>query len=141
MCRTCRQNCRGIRFDFQSKTFYHDYCKSSSYVKPDAVYFFNPSLHRPGFSGFDTWPKTLCAAMNVSAPIFVTSCTQKESSMDLALFRKVAGSDVEIIQATTTNPFASTRPERNFTTEDPEPIIFKNQNYFILQSPRDLIQL
>lgn len=141
MCRACRQNCRGIRFDFQSKTFYHDYCKSSSYVKPDAVFFFNPSLHRPGFSGFDTWPKTLCAAMNVSAPIFVTSCTHEESLMDFLFLQRIAGNDAEVIETTKLNPFASTRPERNFTTEDHEPIIFKNQFYFILKSPQDLIQL
>lgn len=35
MCRTCRQNCRIVKFDFQCAKFYHDYAKSSSYSKPD----------------------------------------------------------------------------------------------------------
>lgn len=35
MCRTCRQNCRIVKFDFQCAKFYHDYAKSSAYSKPD----------------------------------------------------------------------------------------------------------
>lgn len=35
MCRTCRQNCRIVKFDFQCAKFYHDYATSSAYTKPD----------------------------------------------------------------------------------------------------------
>lgn len=35
MCRVCRQNCRIVKFDFQCAKLYHDYAKSSAYMKPD----------------------------------------------------------------------------------------------------------
>lgn len=35
MCRTCRQMCRAVKFDFQCGKLYHSYCKSSKYTKPD----------------------------------------------------------------------------------------------------------
>lgn len=35
MCRTCRQNCRIVKFDFQCAKLYHDYVNSSSFKKPD----------------------------------------------------------------------------------------------------------
>lgn len=35
MCRTCRQHCRIVKFDFQCAKFYHDYAKSTAYSKPD----------------------------------------------------------------------------------------------------------
>lgn len=35
MCRTCRQNCRIVKFDFQCAKLYHDYVKSTAYSKPD----------------------------------------------------------------------------------------------------------
>lgn len=141
MCRICRQNCRGIRFDFQCKKFYHDYCSSSSYVKPNLVCFFNPALHRPGFRGFDTWPKTILAALDSSAPVLVTSLTKNESLLDLERIEKVASNDVNILQMPKLNPYASTRPERNFASDDNAPIMFKNQYLFIVRRPRDLIDL
>lgn len=141
MCRICRQQCRGLRFDFQCKKFYHDYCASTSYTKPDLVCFFNPALHRPGFRGFDTWPKTIQAAVDTSAPVLVTSCTENESLLDLQTVEKVTASDIDILQMTRLNPFSSTRPERNFASDDTAPIMFKNQFYFVVRRPRDLIEL
>ena len=140
MCRVCRQSCRGVRFDFQCKKFYHDYCKSSSYVKPDAVFFFNSALHRPGFRGFDTWPKTIQSAINTSAPIFVTSCTRNESNLEFKRVKEVA-KDILELQTPSFNPYASTQPERCFYADDIEPITFKNQFYFIVQNVEDLIKL
>lgn len=35
MCRTCRQHCRIVKFDFQCSKLYHDYAKSTAYNKPD----------------------------------------------------------------------------------------------------------
>lgn len=141
MCRICRQNCKGIRFDFQCKKFYHDYCSSSSYVKPSLVCFFNPALHRPGFRGFDTWPKTIQAAIDTSAPILVTSMTENEAFLDLEMFEKVTGNDIHVLEMPRLNPYASTKPERNFASDDNVPIMFKNQFYFLIRKPRDLIEL
>lgn len=140
MCRQCRQLCRGVRFDFQCKKFYHDYCTSKAFVKPDVVFFFNPALHRPGFRGFDTWPRTVKAALDTAVPILVTSATENESILDLQRIEKISGNDMKVVQAPKLNPYSSTRPERNFATDDVEPIMFKNQFYFIVQKPQDLIQ-
>lgn len=138
MCNDCRSNCRGIRFDFQCKMFYHDYRTSTSFVKPDIVYIFNPSLHRPGFQGFDTWPKTIKAAVNSSVPVVLTACTEKEAILDLERIKKLSGDELKVIQTSQTNPYSSTNPERS---NDLEPIMFRNQFYFIVQGPRDLIEL
>lgn len=135
MCRSCRHSCRGIRFDFKCKNFYHDYCKSSSYVKPDIIFFFNPDLHAAGFRGFDTWPKTVIAALDVSTPIAVTSCTEKDSFLDFEAVQKIAQSGIDILEAPKLNPYASTNPERNIANEE-APIMFRNQFYFIVhQAP------
>lgn len=140
MCNDCRHNCRGIRFDFQCKMFYHDYCTSASYAKPDLIYFFNASLHRPGFRGFDTWTKTVKAAINSSAAVVVTACNEMEASLDLQRIMKVSDNDLKIIQPSSLNPYASTNPERNCIS-DVTPIMFRNHFYFIVQGPQDLIQL
>lgn len=142
MCRDCRQNCRGIRFDFQCKLFYHDYCKSVAYVKPDAVFFFNDTLHQPGFCGFDTWPRTVRAAIESTAPVFVTSRTHLESTSEFKKVNEIVTKDLEVFQEPKTNPYAETQPERNFSADDDDdPIIFKNQFYFIVRKLQDLIQL
>lgn len=39
MCRTCRQNCRIVKFDFQCGILYHDYANSSAFTKPDLSKF------------------------------------------------------------------------------------------------------
>lgn len=141
MCRICRQNCRGIRFDFQCKKFYRDYCKSSAFVKPDAIFFFNAALHRPGFRGFETWPKTIQSAIDTSVPVFVTSCKHHESTLDFRRVREIVPNDILVLQTPTLNPYASTQPERYFSADDAEPITFKNQFYFIVRKVQDLIEL
>lgn len=35
MCRSCRMTARNVKFDFQCRTLYHDYVKSSAFTKPD----------------------------------------------------------------------------------------------------------
>lgn len=130
MCGSCRQTCRGIRFDFQSKTFYHDYCLSSSYTPPDIIYFFNPNFERSGFREFDTWPQTIKAAVQTTAPIVVTSSTQDESLSDLVRLEKLADYEIEIIQPPQVNTYSYSRPERNFLPET-DVVTFKNKYMFI----------
>jgi mitochondrial splicing suppressor protein 51 len=138
MCKSCRQSCRGIRFDFQCKKFYHDYCSSSAYLKADLICFFNPSLHRPGFRGFETWPKTIKCATSSNAPIVVTSQTENESFLDLQKIESLT-SDVKILLPPQKNPFTSTRPERTFALDDDVSIMFKNNFLFVL-SDKNLIE-
>lgn len=141
MCRSCRQNCRCVRFDFQCSKFYHDFCKSSSFIKPDLICMFNPAVHRPGFRGFDTWPKTIKAAIDTTTPIVVTASTESDIFMDLERIEKITSNEIEIIQMPELNPYASTRPERNIANDDEAPIMFRNQYFFIIRKPRDLIEL
>lgn len=141
MCRSCRQNCRCVRFDFQCSKFYHDYCNSSSYIKPDLVCFFNPSLQKPGFRGFDTWPKTIKAAVASNSPVLITANTEMEAFLDLEQVEKITSNEIEVIKMPQVNPYKSTRPERNISLDDEDPIMHKNQFFFILRKPQDLIAL
>lgn len=140
MCRLCRQQCRGIRFDFQNRKLYHEYCNGALYTRPDLICFFNPALHQPGFQDFDTWPKTIRSALDTRAPVLVTSCTENAALLDIARIEKLNENDVEILKLPKLNPFFSTQPERNFR-DDFEPITFKNHYFFIFQKVKDLIEL
>lgn len=140
MCKMCRQDCCGIRFDFQCKKFYHDYCESSAYTKPDFVCFLNPALYRPGFRGFDTWHKTIVAALKTRVPILVTSTTENECYLDLKRIKKITNDDVEILVPPLKNPYASTRPERNFATDEEDAIMFRNNYLFVVEKTQDLIE-
>lgn len=133
MCRTCRQSCRAVKFDFQCKKFYHDYCGSSNFTKPDLLCFYNPGLHRStGYNGFDSWPKTIKSATSQGVPIAVTAYTELEAPLDLDRIRKESTHDLTIVQEPTINPYASQRPERNFISDEIAPMIFKNYYYFVV---------
>lgn len=133
MCRTCRQLCRGVRFDFHCKKFYHDYCTSTSFVKPDLICFFNAGINKKtGFKGFDTWPKTIQSAFDTEVPVLVTSYTEHEIPLDLERINNQIGKDfIQVLHPPSKNPFSSSRPERNFTSDDVTPLIFKNNYFFV----------
>ncbi|XP_037033646.1 titin-like [Bradysia coprophila] len=127
MCRTCRQNCRIVKFDFQCGMLYHDYANSSAFTKPDLVCFFNPGLYRTtGFNGLDTWPLTIKSAASMNCPILVTSYTEVESPRDFDRIQKESDRPLTVVQPSHINPFASQRPERNFISDEVAPMIFKN---------------
>lgn len=127
MCRTCRQNCRIVKFDFQCGKLYHDYANSSAFAKPDLVCFFNPGLYRTtGFNGLDTWPLTIKSATSMNCPVVVTSYTEVESPRDLDRIQKESDRPLTVVQSPHINPFASQRPERNFISDEVAPMIFKN---------------
>lgn len=140
MCKTCRTNCCGIRFDFQCKKFYHDYCESKAYTRPDLICFLNAAVHRPGFQGFDTWEKTIEAAHRSSVPILVTTMSENDCYNDLDRFKKITNNDIDIYVPPIKNPYASTRPDRNFSSDDDVPIIFKNNYMFVVSKAQDLIE-
>ena len=134
MCKTCRQQCRGVTFDFHCLQFYHDYCDSMSYCKPNFICFFNAGLNsKANFKGFDTWPKTIEKALQQRTPILVTSSTEHEAPFDLLRMQEIAGNDLIIMQEPTTNPFTSKKPERNFGSDDLVPLTFKNNSYIVVQ--------
>jgi splicing suppressor protein 51 len=140
MCKACRLNCRGIRFDFQCKKFYHDYCESSSYTRPDLVCFLNPALHRPGYRGFDTWPKSVDAALKTSRPVLITALTESDCYLDLQRVKKLTNDEFEILLPPLKNPYSSTRPERNFSSDEDVPLTFKNNFMFAVSKIKDLIE-
>lgn len=135
MCRMCRQQCRGVTFDFQCEKFYHDYCQSLCYSKPDLICFFNAGLHKTtSFKGFDCWPKTIEAALNQNVPVVVTSSSKAEAPLDLQRITDIcADYNVKVYENPQRNPYASTRPERNYINEEIAPLLFKNFYYFVVQ--------
>uniref|UniRef100_A0A023EEE9 Putative cpij004235 conserved protein n=1 Tax=Aedes albopictus TaxID=7160 RepID=A0A023EEE9_AEDAL len=134
MCRMCRMKCRVVKFDFQCRRYYHDYCRDSSYSKPNLICFFNPVLHSTaGFGGFDTWSETIQATAAANCPIVVTSYTALDCPLDLVRFQKEAKRPLQIMAEPQFNPYGSKRPDRNFITDDVAPLIFKNYHYCVLK--------
>lgn len=134
MCRTCRQKCRAVKFDFQCRRYYHDYQRDTCYSKPNLICFFNTVLHSTaGFAGFDTWPDTIQAAAQASCPIVSTAYTELDCPLDLLRFQKEAKRPLQIVTPPQLNPFGSKRPDRNFISDDVVPMIFKNYHYFVLK--------
>lgn len=134
MCRMCRMKCRVVKFDFQCRRYYHDYCRDSSYSKPNLICFFNPVLHSTaGFGGFDTWSETIQATAAANCPIVVTSYTALDCPLDLVRFQKEAKRPLQIMAEPQLNPYGSKRPDRNFITDDVAPLIFKNYHYCVLK--------
>lgn len=132
-CVKCRQACRACKFDFQSLSLYHEYCKGPAFKKPDLVCFFNPGLYRStGVGDNDTWPETIRAAVRQCCPILVTSYTEFEAPMDLEKLIEIAD-NVKIVQLPSRNPFSSQKPERNFISEEIQPWIFKNYYFFVVK--------
>lgn len=136
MCKSCRQQCRGVTFDFHCLQFYHDFCDSSSFCKPNLICFFNAGLNRKAsFKGFDTWPMTIIKAVegDTPIPILVTSSSEHEAPLDLLRIQEICGEQLKVIQEPTRNPFMSKKPERNFMSDDQVPLTFKNFSYFVVR--------
>lgn len=132
-CRACRQNCRAVKFDFQSRTLYHTYARSSAFSKPNLICFFNPGLYRTtAADGEDAWPETITAAVAQNCPIVVTSYTEMEAPLDFERLITICD-HVKIVQMPAKNPFKAVKPERNFMSEEVQPLMFKNYYYFIVQ--------
>lgn len=133
-CRKCRQQNRNTNFDFQCRTYYHDYCSSKNFIKPDIVCIYNPTFHHLRSSKFDKWgPSIRSALCQGECPVVVTSYTEFEGPLDLQFLEEEANNiDFQLVQKPTTNPFASKKPERNFVSDEVVPLIFKNHSYFVV---------
>lgn len=132
-CRNCRQTCRAVKFDFHARTLYHEYARSPAFTKPNLICFFNPGLYRTtAADGTDAWPDTIMAAVAQNCPIVVTSYTEAEAPLDFERIVTICN-HVKIVQMPTRNPFKAVKPERNFLSEEAQPLMFKNFYYFIVQ--------
>lgn len=60
-------------------------------------------------------------------PLILTAYTAAEAPLDLKRLQEVSRDPVEILMPPQKNPYRSSRPCRNFLSEEESPIIFKNQ--------------
>lgn len=152
-CPHCSTNKKQFVCDFQPNTLYHDYAKGKSYIRPDVVVAFNCGLYREtGFQGTDSWDSTIPYLLKVllfkvflynqsnrhldfllfrvrlkeGVPLILTAYTAREAPLDLKRLQDREKS-VEVLLPPQRNPYRSTRPCRNFVSEDESPVIFKNQ--------------
>ncbi|XP_055383685.1 uncharacterized protein LOC129613580 [Condylostylus longicornis] len=133
LCKLCKKSNRTVTLQFE-KMLYHEFCAEKSYTKPNLISFYNPGLHRStGFQDMDTWPLTIKEAAKAFCPIVITSYTHYESPLDLKRFLNYSNRTINIIQPPSVNIFKSSKPERNFISDETVPLIFKNFYSFILQ--------
>ena len=67
--------------------------------------------------------------------------TENECYLDLSRIKKITNDEIEILIPPLKNPYASTRPERNFASDDQDAIMFKNNYLFVIVKSQDLIDL
>ncbi|XP_043600047.1 uncharacterized protein LOC122575315 isoform X3 [Bombus pyrosoma] len=80
-----------------------------------------------GFAGKDTWLETIREFSKTLAPTTITSYTAQEMLWEINRINSVA--DVEVLLQPCKNPFASVKPDRNFVSDNTNPLIYKN--YYI----------
>ncbi|CAK9820009.1 Putative protein MSS51 homolog, mitochondrial [Anthophora plagiata] len=132
VCKNCKSAGKEVIVSFRPETLYHDLFRgasSESVIQPaDLICAFNPGLYRKtGFAGRDTWAGTIREFCERATPVVVTSYTADEMYWDIARINSIA--DVEIVLQPRRNPFASIKPDRNFVSDNANPLIYKN--YYI----------
>ncbi|XP_054000167.1 uncharacterized protein LOC128887823 [Hylaeus anthracinus] len=127
-CTECRATNRSVEVSFQPERLYHELVRSERVSKPDLICAFNAGLYRStGFAGEDTWPETIREFCKTLSPIVITSYTADEMVWEIARINSM--SDVDVLLEPRRNPFASIKPDRNFVSDDTNPLIYKN--YYI----------
>ncbi|XP_078049790.1 uncharacterized protein LOC144476566 [Augochlora pura] len=131
VCSECKAADRAVVVRFLPKTLYHEFSRvevtaDGAAEKPDIICAFNPGLYRKtGFAGKDTWPETIREFAKSRAPVVVTSYTTNEIFWEIDRVKSVCP-DVDVLLAPRQNPFASIKPDRNFVSDDTDPLIYKN---------------
>jgi len=127
-CPHCIRNKKQFICDFQPGTLYHDYVNSSNYISPDVIVAFNCGLYREtGFKGSDSWAKTIPYLLKAGVPLILTAYTAAEAPLDLKRLQQESKHPVQVLLPSQKNPYRSTRPCKNFVSEEESPLIFKNQ--------------
>ncbi|EFN82414.1 uncharacterized protein LOC105185171 [Harpegnathos saltator] len=125
ICTACKSFDRHVNVSFHPGKFYHDFCRSKQFVKPNLVCLFNPGLYRQtGFEGRDTWPETIREFCKTGVPVCITSYTKHEIPREMTRIKSIA--DAKTILEPRRNPYASIKPDRNFVSDDTAPLIYKN---------------
>ncbi|CAG9568573.1 unnamed protein product [Danaus chrysippus] len=131
LCEDCQINKRRLLFDFEDKKSYDEYYSSNDFVFPDIVCAFNPKIQRSSTNTKDIWPSTIKCILKQKIPLIITSSTLDELKQDLGHIKEISTA-FDVISNPICNPFASIRPDRNFITDDENPLVFKNNFYSIL---------
>ncbi|XP_043600064.1 uncharacterized protein LOC122575315 isoform X5 [Bombus pyrosoma] len=130
ICKKCKSAGRAVIVTFKPEKLYHCLVRdpSQTLATPDLICLFNPGLYRTtGFAGKDTWLETIREFSKTLAPTTITSYTAQEMLWEINRINSVA--DVEVLLQPCKNPFASVKPDRNFVSDNTNPLIYKN--YYI----------
>lgn len=135
LCKKCTSTGRAVIVTFKPEMLYHD---AAEYLAaPDLICIYNPGLYRKtGFGGKDSWYETIREFCKASVPVTVTSYTKHEILWEIARINSVA--DVQIVLQPRQNPFASVKPDRNFVSDDTDPLIYKNYYLTIVKGKSNL---
>ncbi|XP_076760327.1 uncharacterized protein LOC143428933 [Xylocopa sonorina] len=130
VCNACQAAGKAVYVSFKPETLYHEFVRdaSESFGEPDLICTFNPGLYRmTGFAGKDTWLETISEFCRKSVPVAVTSYTADEMLWEIERINSIG--NIEVLLEPRQNPFASIKPDRNFVTDQSNPLIYKN--YYI----------
>lgn len=123
-CSSCKRKSCSFRFLYYKEYLHEcfDYLE-----KPDAVFVFNSGISENEYNvGSDTWKYSLEYLIKyINVPTILTAYTLQEAVLDLRRFDTFK--NVQYIIQHQKNPYRSTRPFRDWSTEN-EPIYF-NDNY------------
>lgn len=123
LCNKCKSAGRAVNVTFKPEMLYHDAVERLA--APDLICIYNPGLYRKtGFEGKDSWFETIREFCKASVPVAVTSYTKHEILWEIARISSVA--DAQVVLQPRRNPFASVKPDRNFVSDDTDPLIYKN---------------
>lgn len=135
LCSRCKFTDRAIDVLFQPGKLYHEFRREQPELpQPDLICLFNPGLYRKtGFAGEDSWLETIREFSKLPLPVAITSYTADEIRWEIARINSL--SDLEILLEPRPNPFASIKPDRNFVSDDTNPLIYKNYYITVLIKP------
>lgn len=129
LCCECKAADRVVDVRFRPRMLYHEFVRDRVErveKNPDLICAFNPGLYRKtGFAGEDTWPETIREFCKTPTPVIVTSYTANEIFWEISRIKSI-DPEVGIILEPQRNPFASIKPDRNFVSDDTNPLIYKN---------------
>ncbi|CAL7937308.1 unnamed protein product [Xylocopa violacea] len=135
VCNACQAAGKTVRVSFKPETLYHEFVSRD---EPDLICAFNPGLYRKtGFAGRDTWFETIRVFCGKSVPVAVTSYTADEMLWEIARINSVA--NVEVLLEPRQNPYASIKPDRNFVTDNSNPLIYKNYHIVVIKGKSVLL--
>ncbi|KOX74129.1 hypothetical protein WN51_14209 [Melipona quadrifasciata] len=140
ICNKCKSAGRAVIVSFKPEKLYHDLVRDASenLAAPDLICLYNPGLYRKtGFGGKDTWFETIREFSKTLVPTIITSYTKEEILWEINRVNSV--SNVEVLLSPCKNPFASVKPDRNFVSDNINPLIYKNHYIAIVKGKSILL--